>query len=140
MQTGGALLACIGDVGRELRSIIHANVRNDGPATALGICDGEAQSGGSDCGEANDAAVAYGGQSVALLYQCILQRQPLAIDLSLKREFPDTLSVADILFYEEAVEGGWGFKYKIENWILRIIGICLLLHIRIVNFTFYIFK
>ena len=87
------------DVGRQ----IDGHALDDGGA--LGVEDGEAQAGGLDRWEADDAAVADGSQAVALLHQFVLQRLPLPVDFSLQRELPNPLAVADILLDHKAVAG-----------------------------------
>ena len=69
VEVAAAFLPTVGDVSRQLWCQIDGGALDDG--LALRVHHGEAELRGSDGGEADDAAMADGGQSVAIVHECI---------------------------------------------------------------------
>ena len=162
MQVGRFLFTTIGDVSRELGSQIHAEFFDDGFALdllssmltldrvdasitlfslnrSLGIGDRETQLGGLDIWETDDAAMTDGRQAVTILHKCILQGQPLSIDKSLEREFFYALTITDVFFYEEAIEGCRFLKLD-EGRIPLGTYLCFLAEVGLKHFVNHLFE
>ena len=76
----GFLLASIRDIGCEFWGEVNIQFLDDG--LALAVKNRKAEFRGLNSGEADDATMTYGSESIALIHKGILQGLPLSIDLS----------------------------------------------------------
>ena len=102
VQARRALLAAVRDVGGQVGREVQADLLDH--RLGLRVDDREAELRGFHRREADDAAMADGGEAVAVLRELVGEREPFAVDQGLQRELLHALAQGDVLLRDEAVE------------------------------------